>query len=803
MNKRALSLLLVSLVLSLCSSYPWSESASASESESTSDSQTPRLELWYTSPAKKWTEALPLGNGRMGVMVFGGPQQARYQFNEDTLWSGSPRSYANPGAAEYLPQIRSLLFEGKQREAEQMATKHFMSVPIRQMAYQPFGDLILEFPGHQGYEEYRRSLDLDSAVATTQYRVNGVSYKRECFASYPARAIIIHLSCDTPRGLSFSASMTSPQEDISSTLVDDQTLTMTGRVRDAEIKQVGEIASKMLLTSHLHVLETDGITSASNGVLHVKDASNVTLVLTASTNFVSFRDLTGNPQLRSRQDLEHIQNKSYQVLREEHISDHQELFERVSLNLGNPPKIDLPTDKRVIRYADHPDPELEALFFQYGRYLMIASSRPNCQPASLQGLWNNQLNPPWDSKYTVNINTEMNYWLTEPCNLSECGEPLFLALGDLAISGSETAREQYDAPGWVLHHNFDLWRGTAPINASNHGIWPTGGAWLCQHLWWHYLYTGDRDFLETTAYPIMKAAAEFFADYLVEDPRQDSHWLISGPSNSPEQGGLVMGPTMDHQIIRELFKSTIEASEILEADQDFRANLISLRARIAPNQIGQYGQLQEWLDDVDDPENEHRHVSHLWGVFPGEEISIDTPGLLEAAKQSLNFRGDEGTGWARAWKINLWARMREGNRAHKVLHGLLKLTDSPLTDYRGGGVYPNLFDAHPPFQIDGNFGATNGICEMLLQSYRRTDDGLWLIELLPALPDAWPKGKVTGLRARGGFDIDFSWLEGQLREVVILSTSGGACCLSYNSLQTTVNFARGETKKFDGSLLLK
>ncbi len=431
---------------------------------------------------------------------------------------------------------------------------------------------------------------------------------------------------------------------------------------------------------------------------------------------------------------------------------------------------------------------------------MICSSRPGSQPANLQGVWNDSLKPPWESKYTTNINLEMNYWLVEPCDLPECAEPLFQALKEVAESGRITAREQYGVPGWVLHHNFDIWRGAAPINASNHGIWPSGGAWLCQQLWEHYLYSGDEEFLRDTAYPLMKGAAKFFANYLVEDPRDDRQWLISGPSNSPEIGGLVMGPTMDHQIIRSLFANTIEAAQILDVDPKLRNQLEALRPRIAPNQIGKYGQLQEWLEDIDDPALKHRHVSHLWGLFPGHEITSDTPDLLAAAQKSLEFRGDEGTGWSRAWKINFWARLGDGDHAHKVLQGLLTLTGSSLTDYRGGGVYPNLFDAHPPFQIDGNFGAANGICEMLVQSHRRTKDGTRLIELLPALPHAWPNGELTGVRTRSGFQVDLRWSAGRLANCRVRSLLGKPAVLKYGDQETKLTLAAGEVANFDEQL---
>lgn len=763
--------------------------------------------LSYDAPADQWVEALPVGNGRLGAMVFGGVSEDRIQFNEDSVWTGGPHVYAHPDAADSLPEIRRLLLEGKQKEAEDLASKTFMSQPLRQEWYQPLGDLRLRFEHEAEPTDYRRTLSLNRGVATTRYTVNGVRHQRQVFASHPDQAIVIRVQCDAPGTLAFAASLSSPHKETKTESTDQDALTVSGRVAD-RTHEGGYVAEgKVRFAVRLRVLETDGqVQSAGDDPregLRIAGATHATLVVLARTNVVNFRDVSADPAERVAGDAAAIDGASYADLTRRHVQDHGRLFDRVQFELASdaPDTVaDTPTDQRLLDAKERPDPGLTALLFHYGRYLMIASSRPGGQPANLQGLWNQDLQPAWGSKYTVNINTEMNYWLAEPCGLQECNRPLFDALKEIAESGHETARQHYDAPGWVLHHNFDRWRGTAPINASNHGIWPTGGAWLCQHLWLHYVYNGDQQFLEETAYPLMKEAARFFAEYLIQDPRNEDGWLISGPSNSPEQGGLVMGPTMDHQIIRDLFASTSAAAAVLGVDDDFRAELDRLHDRIAPNQIGKHGQLQEWLEDKDDPNSRHRHVSHLWGLHPGREITPATPELFEAARVSLDMRGDGGTGWSRAWKINFWARLRDGERAHRVLDGLMTLTGSPKSEHRGGGLYANLFDAHPPFQIDGNFGATSGVIEMLVQSHLKTVDGVRQIDLLPALPTAWPTGRLQGVRTRDGFIVDLEWEDGRMKVCRLAATLPRRVVLRVADHQASYDMRPGDSVTVDGSL---
>jgi len=759
------------------------------------------LRLWYPSPAGEWTEALPVGNGRLGGMIFGGVEKEHIQFNEDSLWTGIPRDYSNPEAYAHLPGIRQLLLEGRQREAERLAMEKFMSIPLRQERYQPFGDLWIECDAPNGIRGYERELDLDAAVVTVRYKAGDITFTRSVFASHPDQALVVRLTSSKPARLNIVVALTSPHRE-SKIEAQDKIIILKGGVSDYFQKQEETWRPSILkFESRLLVHEHDGLPEHDGETLRITGASEITLLLAAATSYKTYNDTSADPATRCDQVLSSIEG-TYESLLERHIADHRKLFRRVSINLGNTEQALKPTEERILHFREGNDPALAALLFQYGRYLLIASSRPGAQPANLQGLWNDRMDPPWESKYTTNINFEMNYWPAELCNLSECHDPMFDLIRDCSSTGRKAAKMHYDSRGWVVHHNTDIWRGAAPINASNHGIWVTGGAWMCQHLWWRYEYTLDKAFLQDRAYPIIQQAARFFMDFLMEDPRNDRGWLISGPSNSPEIGGLVMGPTMDHQIIRNLFANCIEASEILEKDEEFRERLRVLRARIAPNQIGRLGQLQEWLEDRDDPENKHRHVSHLWGLHPGIEITKEeTPEFFEAARKSLEMRGDEGTGWSMGWKVNFWARLKDGDQAFKLINNLLRLTGSSKTEYAGGGLYPNLLDAHPPFQIDGNFGVTSGIAEMILQSHRRDEKGDYILALLPALPSAWPDGHVKGLCGRGGFEVDLFWRDGRLHRVEIRSKAGRRCLVSYGKKHIEFETEEGATYRLDGNLI--
>jgi len=743
------------------------------------------LALWYRRPAKEWLEALPLGNGRLAAMVYGGIETERLQLNEGTVWAGGPHTPANPEGLAALPEIRRLIFEEKWHEAQALINAKFLGIPAPELPYQTVGHLTLDFPAPGIVSDYRRELDLDTAIARVQYAVGGVRFTRETFASVPWYGVIVlRLTADKPGQISFSAAFDSPQKsDV--TTHDARTLALNGTSGDA---------NGVKGTVHFQALAR---AKAEGGTVHTKDgrlvvtgADAVTVLVSIGTSYKSYRDVSGDASRLALGFLEQATRRQYADLHDAHIADHQRFFHRVALALGTTEAARRPTDERVKTFADGRDPELAALHFQYGRYLLLSCSRPGGQPATLQGLWNDSLSPPWGSKYTVNINTEMNYWPAAPANLVECYAPLFTMIGELAEAGQNTARVQYGAGGWVCHHNTDGWRGTAPVDFAEPGMWPTGGAWLCKSFWDHYEFTRDKEALKVH-YPAMKGAALFFLDTLVEEPTHG--WLVTCPSVSPEVphhaalGAFVCaGPTMDMQILRDLFDACAQASEILDTDADFRALVRAARARLAPMQVGHLGQLQEWLEDWDATADLHnRHVSHLYGLFPSRQITRrGTPALFEAARKSLEMRGDEATGWSLAWKINLWARLEDGDHAFKLVQML-------LTPDR---TAPNLFDLHPPFQIDGNFGAVSGVCEMLLQSHAGD------LHLLPALPAAWPSGSVRGLRARGGFEVEMTWHEGRLTRAAVLSHVGGPCAVRLGERVVTLETRAGRTYAVDGAL---
>lgn len=910
------------------------------------------LQLWYKQPAAVWTDALPLGNGRLGAMVFGGVAEEHVQLNEETLWSGRPRSYSHPGAVKYLQPMRQLLAEGKQAEAEAMGEKYFMglkdpddsayqvqkdawfksvrnetapaaidyndnnwktmqlptpegwervglegtdgslwfrtsfNVPakwlgknlvldlgrIRDMDftyvngqlvghdegisqkrkytipasalkegkntlaiqvinffdkggftgvkgsartlvvypvggdvdtvslgntwkyfiqndtppvlpryeadYLPFGDLYIRFAHGNNASDYKRSLSLDSAISNISYTVNGVTYHREYFISAPHQCVVLHLTASKPGALSLQAVLNTPHKKYVVKKIDDHTLSLSLQVSNGVLKAAG----------YLYATTTGGKLTVSDTAINLGQATEANFYLVAATSFKNYKDVSGDPVAACKAALARVKGVPYSTIKAAHLKEYRPFFDTFSFTVPAGKNNALPTNERIRKFNMQDDAALVPLFLMYSRYLLISSSRPGTQPANLQGIWNDLLTPPWGSKYTTNINLEMNYWPSETLDLSSCSEPLFRLIENLSRAGAATAEIYYHAPGWVLHHNTDLWCGTAAINSSTHGIWPTGGAWLCHQVWEHYLFTQDTAFLRQY-YPVMRAAAEFFVKFLIPDPKHG--WLISTPSASPEHGGLVAGPTMDHQIIRDLFHNSIAAAAILHVDAGEARVWQEKCDRIAPNQIGRFGQLQEWLEDKDDTSDTHRHISHLWGVYPGTDITWKDSALMKAARQSLIYRGDDGTGWSLAWKINCWARFHDGDHALMLLDKLL----SNAVGYTGehGGVYPNMFDAHPPFQIDGNFGGAAGLAEMLVQSQDS------VIELLPALPAALPNGEIYGIRARGGFTLGLQWAGGTLRSITLKSKTGAPCRLRYKD-HTLVLKTTGPEIHLDGEL---
>ena len=764
-------------------------------------SQTEELKLWYDAPARQWTDALPLGNGRLGAMVFGTPAQERIQINEETIWGGGPHNNVNYAAKDGLEQIRTALWEGRRSDAQALCDEYISSKSAHGMPYQTAGSLMLDFDGITDFTDYYRELDIDKAVALTRFKANGVEYTRESFVSFPDQVIVVRLTASAKGALTFKARYDLPYRD---DRIISRSAEVTGKQAVMTISCKGDdhegIEGKIRFTDKTLIVPEGGQMTADDNAIAVNGADAVTIYISIGTNFVNYQSVNGNENQAADRWMEPFSKgkKKYDKVLADHISAYQKQFHTVTMDLGTNEQAKLPTDQRVAQFASNFDPQLVTLYFQFGRYLLICCSQPGGQAANLQGIWNESRQAPWDGKYTTNINVEMNYWPAFVCGISQTFDPFLQLVKDCAEHGKETA-EMYGCRGWTLHHNTDIWRSTGAVDGAYNGMWPTGAAWFCQQIWDGYLFNQDPKYLKEI-YPIMKSACEFFIDFLVEEPVSGNKYLVIAPSYSPEnaphvqdvlgKGNIttVFGATMDNQMMADLFGNTIEAAALMgEKDGEFVKKLSEVKGRLAPMKIGSWGQLQEWFEDWDDPKDNHRHVSHLWGMYPGRQITADgTPDLFKAVRTSLEARGDESTGWSMGWKVCLWARLLDGNHAYKLIQDQIKPAGGRGFGGRGG-TYNNLFDAHPPFQIDGNFGCTAGIAEMLVQSHTGK------IVLLPALPDVWKDGTVKGLCCRGGFVLEeLTWKDGKPATVKVRSTVGGKLNISWNGQDQSIDTKSGK-----------